>query len=334
MRLLFALFVIGVGIWLIVTAHDPTEMLTARVSASRIPLPSGADEVDFKFADGSDNGVVSPTAVGFYDAVTKFGPGPARVTRNEANDTIYEVEFHDETYTLDSPGTDLGGGIIAVVLGGLGLAWVVLSGRPRSFRAARDDAQSTVSGKARLERQLYSIADIIGSAPCDDIDRFWSEKVRACADLVRDGKPEGLSGFLGLFGGMGSINDQRFSHILRGELSSAYSLAGELSREHRHEDKPEVVLRPWSEGHAGRAVVYMDGTVITTVHDAPEDPNFSDLFDASGQVGNNQVAIMSIGPDGSCDVYRRNDRDEKWLAATLHAHHSMLHLVGLRPPQV
>jgi uncharacterized protein DUF6966 len=276
--------------------------------------------------------VVSPTAAGFYDAVAKFGPGFARVTRNEENDTIYEVEFQGETYTLDSPGTDLGGGIIAVVLGGLGLAYVVLSGRPRSSLTARDDEQSTVSGKAQLERQLYSLAAIIGSAPCDEVDRFWSDRVRTCADLVRDGKPEGLSSFLGLFGGMGSINDQRFSYILRGELTSAHSLAAELSREHRQEDKPEIVLHPWSEGHAGRAVVYRDGTVITTVHDEPEDPNFSDLYDASGQAGNNQVAIMSIGPNGSCDVYRRNDRDEKWLAATLHAYHPMLHLVG--PPQV
>jgi hypothetical protein len=126
MRLLLALFVIGVGVWLILTADNATETLTAQVSASRFLR---ADKVHFKFADGSEDDVVSPTAEGFFDAVVTFGPGPARVTRNAANDSIYKVELHGKSYTLDSPGIDLGGGIIAVVLGGLGLAYVVVSGR-------------------------------------------------------------------------------------------------------------------------------------------------------------------------------------------------------------
>jgi hypothetical protein len=197
-------------------------------------------------------------------------------------------------------------------------------------RSESDDEQPPVSGKKRLEEQLYRIADVIGHG--DEIDRHWSERVRACADLVRDGKPGGLSGFLGLFGGMGSINDQRFSGVLGGELSQAYSLAGELSRQLSHEDEPEVILRPWSEGHAGKAVVYKDGTVIAAVHDAPGDPNFWDLYDASGQAGNNQAAIMAIGPDGACDVFRVHCK-EKWLAATLHTHDPRLHLVGPLPPK-
>ena len=205
-------------------------------------------------------------------------------------------------------------------------------------RKAADHEQPEVSGEVRLERQLYALADIIGSATRDEIDQFWSEKVRACADLLRDGqsvRDDGFSElFFGLFAGRDSITDQRFSHILRERLSTAYTLASELTQLHGHEDRPKIDLRPWSEGHVGRAVVYKDGTVTTTVHDAPEDHNFTDLYEASGQVGNNQVAIMSIGPDGSCDVFRRNDHDEEWLATTLHAHHPMLHLPGPQPPQL
>jgi hypothetical protein len=85
-----------------------------------------------------------------------------------------------------------------------------------------------VSDKARLEELLYRLADVIGDG--DEVDRFWSDKVRACADLVRAGKPWGLRNFLGLFGGMGSILDQRFSGVLERELSEAHALASELLR--------------------------------------------------------------------------------------------------------
>jgi hypothetical protein len=130
-RALLALIFIGVGVWLIVTSmHDRTETVTARVSASHLAF-SRAENVHFKFADGSEDDEVSPTAKGFFDAVAKFGPRPARVTRNAANDSIYKVEFHGKTYTLDSPGGNLGEGIIAVVLGLLGLAYVILSSRGR-----------------------------------------------------------------------------------------------------------------------------------------------------------------------------------------------------------
>jgi hypothetical protein len=130
-RALLALIFIGVGVWLIATSmHDRTETMTARVSASLLPL-SRTENVHFKFADGSEDDEVSPTAKGFFDAVVKFGPGPARVTRNAANDSIYKVEFHGKTYTQGSPGGDLGGGIVALVLGLLGLAYVVLTSRGR-----------------------------------------------------------------------------------------------------------------------------------------------------------------------------------------------------------
>jgi hypothetical protein len=90
-----------------------------------------------------------------------------------------------------------------------------------------------VSDKQRLEQLLYRLADVIGDN--DEYDRFWSGKVRACADQVRAGNAWGLRNFRGLFGGMGSINDQGFSDVLRGELSEAYDLATSLLREHDRE---------------------------------------------------------------------------------------------------
>src|SRR3954462_9051954 len=86
-----------------------------------------------------------------------------------------------------------------------------------------------MSDKQRLEQSLYRLADVIGDD--DEPDRFWSGKVRACADQIRAGKASGLRNFLGLFGGMGSINDQAFSNVLSDNLSEAYALASELLRE-------------------------------------------------------------------------------------------------------
>lgn len=127
MRALLALIFIGVGVWLIVTSQAPrTETLKARVSASLL-FPTRADKVEFTFADGRTDDVVSPTAAGFYDAVKAFGPGPARVTRNATNHSIYKVEFRGKTYTLGGFSNDLGGGIVAVVLGLLGLAYVLFT---------------------------------------------------------------------------------------------------------------------------------------------------------------------------------------------------------------
>jgi hypothetical protein len=122
-RALFALFVLGVGVYLIATANKPTETVTARVNYRYIPF-SRADTVDFKFADGSNGNESQPG--GLVDAVQKFGPGPARVTRNTENDSIYKVVFHDKTYSLSDPGEDRDGGIIAIVLGALYLGCALL----------------------------------------------------------------------------------------------------------------------------------------------------------------------------------------------------------------
>ncbi len=122
-RALFALVVIGVGVYLIATANKPTETVTARVNYRYMPF-THADTVDFKFADGSDDNEAEPG--GLVDAVQKFGPGPARVTRNTKNDSIYKVVFHDKTYSISDPGTDRNGGIIAIVLGALYLVCTLL----------------------------------------------------------------------------------------------------------------------------------------------------------------------------------------------------------------
>ena len=133
-RTLLALVAIGVGVSLIVTSmQDRTQTVTATVYASHLAF-SDADKVDFEFADGTGDDEVSPS--GLFDAVEKFGPGPARVTRNADSKAIYKVEFHGKTYTLDSTGGDLGAGIVALVLGLLGLAYVVLTRGGRRGQAA------------------------------------------------------------------------------------------------------------------------------------------------------------------------------------------------------
>jgi hypothetical protein len=181
--------------------------------------------------------------------------------------------------------------------------------------------------KARLEKQLYKLADHIGDK--DESDRFWSAKVRACADQVRAGHVWGLRNFLGLFGGMGSINDQPFSGVLGRELSKTHELASSLLREIAEESsrarESDVVHRPWSEGHTGKAVVYRDGTVVATQDVEPGKPTINDIRNRSER----PVAMIGIAPDGSCDVYSSNC-DERWLAVQLRNHNPALHL---GPPQ-
>lgn len=343
MRLVFALFVMGVGVWLIVTARDPTETLTAQVSASRLPFPSRADKVDFEFADGSRDDVVSPTAEGFYDAVARFGPGPARVTRNEANDTIYEVEFQEKTYTLNSPGTDLGGGIIAVVLGGLGLVYVALSGRRQASSGNRtpdadesEPGSEPISDLERLKQLLFQVAqDIRNEDPDDEINLKWSRELRGFAGLIGEGKPSGLDGYYRMFSPdpRNPINDERFTWTKTFREASA--LAAKLWNEHSAQERRlweaerGLVLRPWTAGSTGKAVVYADGTVVTSDDDAPGEPQFDDIKVRPGEA---PKALIAIAPDGSCDAYW-NDRDDRWLAAKLHAHNTMLHLVGPQPPR-
>jgi hypothetical protein len=208
----------------------------------------------------------------------------------------------------------------------------------------RDDPPEPepTSDKQRLERLLYRLADTIGHN-ADETDRFWSNKVRACADQVRAGQPSGLRKFLGLFGGMGSINDQRFSGVFGRELSEAYDLANALLREvvseasaQRATGQPasgqrhEIVLRPWSEGHTGKGLVYEDGLVVASEDDGGGEPNIAQIKHATGHEGR-VVAIVGIAPDGSCHAFRC-ERDESWLAARLHDHDPGLHLVDTATP--
>jgi hypothetical protein len=195
--------------------------------------------------------------------------------------------------------------------------------KPRGDPPERDP----IADKRRLEQLLYRLADVIGDH--DESDRFWSGKVRACADQVRAGKPWGLRNFLGLFGGMGSINDQGFSHVLRKDLSEAYALASDLLRQvvsetSGHRERDEIVLRPWTEGHTGKALVYADGLVVASEDDARGLPNIAEIKRASAREAA-VVATIGIKADGSCDAYRC-ERDERWLAARLHDHHAALHL--------
>lgn len=103
----------------------------------------------------------------------------------------------------------------------------------RKGRGDHARAEPARSDKQRLEELLYRLADVIGDH--DESDRFWSDKVRGCADQVRAGDAWGLRNFLGLFGGAGSINDQGFSNVLRGDLSNAYGLAKSLLSAHDYD---------------------------------------------------------------------------------------------------
>lgn len=132
-RTLFALLLIAAGVTTIASAiANRTETVSARVRAGAPFAYSHADNLDFEFADGSTDNEVAPSAGDLFDAVTQFGPGPARVTRNAKSHTIYKVEFHGKTYTLLAHTEDLVGGIIALVLGLLVLAHVLLTRRGAS----------------------------------------------------------------------------------------------------------------------------------------------------------------------------------------------------------
>lgn len=199
------------------------------------------------------------------------------------------------------------------------------------------DEQEPISRKARLEQLLLRLADDIAADDGDDeFNLRWSREVRACAGQVGAGKPWGLEGFLRLFSNdpRNTINEQSFARTRTFE--EAHRLAVELLQEHHDEEsrrraaeEREVVLRPWSEGKTGKAVVYADGTVVTSEDDARGEPRFEDIGDARQRRG--PVALIGIEADGSCDVHRLL-RDDRWLAARLHAHDPLLHL-GRQPPQ-
>jgi hypothetical protein len=126
------------GVFVLVTATDNrTETLPARVSIFRSFSRFDRDPtVLFRFDDGShdkDGRDGDP----FFGAVRKFGAGTAQVTRNAENNSIYRVVFHGKSYTLSSAGDDRNGGIVAVVLALLGLAYAIWPrGRPRAGASA------------------------------------------------------------------------------------------------------------------------------------------------------------------------------------------------------
>lgn len=77
----------------------------------------------------------------------------------------------------------------------------------------------------------------------DGNSAHWAEQVARCADIVEQSDSYGLDRFLGLFGGMGSLNDvvlHRDDVLLDHEnnelhrlLNEAFELARRLKRERR-----------------------------------------------------------------------------------------------------
>jgi hypothetical protein len=201
-------------------------------------------------------------------------------------------------------------------------------------RGARDEKPEPVSDRARLEQLLLQLADDIAADGDDRWITEWSRQVRGCAALVAAGKPGGLWGFLGLFDNdpRNTINEHRFTRTstfaeamgLASKLSS--ELAGEEAR--LREAERGLVLRPWTAGTTGKAVVYADGTVVTCDTNAPGEPQFDDIKIRPKEA---PEAVIGIAPDGSCDAYR-SSRDERWLAARLHKHDPRLHLKEPQTP--
>jgi hypothetical protein len=141
---LIALALVGWGISTIVNSgNHQTETLAARLSPKAKPSYTGADYVEFHFADGSDDDLRADDSEGLFDAVDKFGPGTARVTRTTHGHSIRTVVFHDKRYEISSPSLDRLGGIIAVVLGGLLFGFIMLNRYlpdPDARAAAKSDA--------------------------------------------------------------------------------------------------------------------------------------------------------------------------------------------------
>ena len=200
------------------------------------------------------------------------------------------------------------------------------------------EPEPTDANRDRLVQLLYRLADDIAAARDDDdsISLRWSRSVRDCADLIRAGNPRGLNDFLGGFlfdnDPRNTARDQPFVQTRRFE--EARRLANALLKEHdrttpRYAGEPDVLLRPWSEGHTGKAVLFKDGTVVATEDGLHGDPHIAEL--KASQPDKEPVAAMAIRPNGSCAVYH-NERDRDWLAARLHEHHPALHLER-RPPR-
>ncbi len=108
-----------------------------------------------------------------------------------------------------------------------------------------------LSDKEQLERLLDALADFLDANPPGshgpDQTNYFAQQVRASADEVRRGDAHGLRRFLGLHGGMGSLNDTYYQPVNRNAASEreaeelqarfeeldppAWRLASELLRE-------------------------------------------------------------------------------------------------------
>ena len=133
---LFALAAVIGGIGLIVGSNDATRTVTARVNVVRNLPFTHNNVVKFRYADGKDDDLNEDNSEGLFAAVAKFGPGTARVRRSQGGASIHTVVFHGKTYNISTPSDDRLGGIIALVLGLLALAWVIW----RSVRPGTGDA--------------------------------------------------------------------------------------------------------------------------------------------------------------------------------------------------
>lgn len=203
--------------------------------------------------------------------------------------------------------------------------------------AVQPEQQEPVSEIARLEELLHQVAaDIDADDPEDPINRSWSSRLRTYAGQIGARQAAGLESYFRLFSTdpRNTINEQPF--VMTQTFAEASRLAFKLYMEHKaeerrlREEERGLVMRPWQEGRAGKAVVYQDGTVYTCDDTAPGQPRVVDLHDASGK-GGTQVATIDIRPDGACAVLR-SDRKARWLDERLRDHHPLLHLAP-SPPQ-
>jgi hypothetical protein len=98
--------------------------------------------------------------------------------------------------------------------------------------------------KQRLEQLLFQLADDIADHGEDP--QRWSRQVREAAELVRRGKPWGLSLFLALFAPVGRPFDQPYpvpnpfteqAFARTRTCREAYRLASKLMDEHEREER-------------------------------------------------------------------------------------------------
>lgn len=87
-----------------------------------------------------------------------------------------------------------------------------------------------------LTRQLLELLPRLVELLRADEDEFWSTKVEDCRERIAAGDFGGVEQFLGLCGGMGSLNDRSLSNAtahreFEGLLSRGYDLARAIQRD-------------------------------------------------------------------------------------------------------